>query len=680
VRKISLLTLLLILIVSLGVTAEEGKILKPEDTDKFTYVGSPEVSPDGKWILYSISKYCEEKETRVSNLFLRPMAGGEPMRLTGGYGGESGYTWHPGSEKVAFSARRNGKSSQIYVININGGEAMEVTTIETGASSPQWSPDGKKISFYSSVGSKYSDEEKEFFGDVRYAKHLRYYHLGPGWDDGSRRRIFVVDLETGETKQLTDGACADEGDHSMVWSPDSKEIAFVSNREKEWWNTIDTNIFIVSLETGEIRQFNDNPGPDHSPNYSPDGKWLAWRASYEYNYESENYKVVVAPAAGGDFKALTEKLDRNINWFDWNNASSRIYFTAASHGSRNLQYVDVAEPEVFVDVTTGVNSLRGINILDEKTFVFSNSNGEMPSEIFKMKDGEMHQLTSDASESWEPYDISPTKEIWITNSDGIKVQGWLIKPVGYKDGDTYPLILQIHGGPHGMYGPRLSTTYQMYAQNGFGVLYTNPRGSEGYGEEFKAVIQEDWNTAPFTDIMEFVDYVIANEGADPDKLGVTGGSYGGYLTNYVIGNTDRFSAAISVAGLSNMVSFYGTTDEQFFPEKEMKGSPWENRDAYIFNSPLWHAEKFTTPTMVVHGEDDWRVRPEQGRQLFTALQKMGVPSVYVEFPGEQHGVRGFKHRITLSKLTMDWWKHWLMGEDQGMATYLTPTKFEYQGK
>jgi dipeptidyl aminopeptidase/acylaminoacyl peptidase len=217
----------------------------------------------------------------------------------------------------------------------------------------------------------------------------------------------------------------------------------------------------------------------------------------------------------------------------------------------------------------------------------------------------------------------------------------------------------------------------MYAQRGYAVLYTNPRGSDGYGQDFADVIKEDWHTHPTIDLMAFVDHAIDMGVADPDRLGVTGGSYGGYMTNWLIGATDRFKAAVSVAGLSNMVSFYGSTDEQFFVEHEMAGPPWLNKEKYLDNSPLWQAENFVSPTMVIHGSNDWRVRPEQGRQLFVALQKMGVPSVWVEFPNEQHGVRSTTHRELYYRLKLDWFGHWLKGEDPGLATYITPKKYQH---
>ncbi|HSQ34452.1 MAG TPA: prolyl oligopeptidase family serine peptidase, partial [Candidatus Binatia bacterium] len=259
--------------------------------------------------------------------------------------------------------------------------------------------------------------------------------------------------------------------------------------------------------------------------------------------------------------------------------------------------------------------------------------------------------------------------------DGSRVQGWLIPQVVDQNGWKAPQQHSIHGGAHGMSAPIFRFDFQLYAHRGFAVLYTNPRGSDGYGQKFKDVTFEDWGTRPMADLMMFVDHVVNQGVADPAKLAVTGGSYGGFMTNWLITHSDRFAAAVSVAGLYNMTSFWGTTDEQFFAEKEMAGLPWQKPDVYLRNSPIWNSGRLKTPTMVIHGNDDWRVRPEQGEQLFSALQKMGVPSVYVNFPGEQHGIRGKANRTLYNRLLLEWLEHWLLGKEVTLATYLRPVPY-----
>jgi dipeptidyl aminopeptidase/acylaminoacyl peptidase len=657
--------------------AQELQKMQPEDLLREVSVGTPEVSPDGHWVAYRVSSYCMESEKRVGDIYVIPFAGGKPLRLTSHAGVEGDYAWSPDSRQLAFSAKRgDSKKSQIYVIDISRGEARRLTDIESGASDPLWSPDGKSIAFSSSVGDLYNEEEKEAFGDVRYVKHPRYFHLGRGWDTGKRRRIFVVSVDDGgEAKQLSDGPCADEGDHSFVWSPDSTTIAYVSNRSSEWWNSIDTNIYTVDVESEEIRQVTSNPGPDHSPVFSPDGKWLAYRASYEYNYESEAYKIHVVPSGGGQPTVLSDRLDRNVRSIAWGPQSRRIYFTASDQGRRNLQYVELDQPNSFVKVTDGWEQVSSFRVVDNQRFVIHASTDVTPREVYTLVQGKLTQLTREASQPWQEFAISPSQEIWVRGDDHPPLQGWLILPTDHQPGSPCPLILSIHGGPHGMYSPSFRSSYQLLANHGYAVLYTNPRGSDGYGQAFTDSIHEDWHTAPFADLMRFVDHLVDTGVADPERLGVTGGSYGGYMTNWVIGHTDRFAAAISSAGLSNMVSFFGTTDEQFFAEKEMAGVPWRNRETYLDNSPLWAADSVSTPTMFIHGDNDWRVRPEQGEQLFVALQKVGVPSVYVNFPDEQHGIRQPKHQLLRYQLMMEWFDHWLLDKPVKLATYIKPRAY-----
>ncbi len=666
-KRVFLITASVFLVIAPLLQADESSLLQPAD--------EPAVSPDGKWVAYSVSRYCPDLEKKVGDIFLVPFAGGEPRQLTNNPGVETGYGWSPDSATVVFSAKRGeDEKSQIYAIRIDGGEAKKITDIESSASNPLWSPDGKMIAFTSSVGQLYTEVQREAFGDVRYVTHPRFYHLGRGWDDGSRKRIFVIPSDGGEARQLTDGECADGGDHSMAWSPDSKEIAYVSNRSSEWWNTIDTNIYVAEVASGTNRQLTTNPGPDHTPVFSPDGRWIAHRASHEYNYESENYKIHIVPPIGGKARVLAAEFDRGVRSIAWGPSSDRVYFTASSDGARDLQWVGIEEPDALHSVTDG-EIISKFQVVDDRTFVFSAATDIRPAEIFSLIDGSARRLTNEASQFWDDHLVSPSQEIWIDTADGDRVQGWLIRPVGYIEGTRVPMILSIHGGPHGMSTPSFRFAFQLWANHGYAVLFTNPRGSDGYGQAFADAIHGDWHTAPFADLMAFVDHVIETGVADSKALGVTGGSYGGYMTNWIIGHTDRFAAAVSHAGLSNMVSFFGTTDEQFFAEKEMGGVPWESREMHLSNSPLWAAESFSTPTMLLHGNDDWRVRPEQGVQLFHALQKEGVPSVFVNFPGEQHGIKEPDHRVVRSRLTLEWFDHWLKGEPVALATYIEPRAY-----
>jgi dipeptidyl aminopeptidase/acylaminoacyl peptidase len=447
----------------------------------------------------------------------------------------------------------------------------------------------------------------------------------------------------------------------MAWAPDGREIAFVSNRDEQWWNTIDTNIYTVSVPGCEMKRITGNPGPDHSPAYSPDGSKIAWRSIFTYNYESENYKVVVAGRGGEDPKTLTAALDRSVRSFRWSPDGEKIHFLFGTNGVHHVRSVPV-EGGAFEDVMTGRHVISGFEVApDGKTFVVRMGDDTHQPELHAFA-GRFTRLTRLNDGIMDRFFVQPVEEIWFKSPDGSDVQGWVIRPVGFEEGKKYPLILSIHGGPHGMSTIGFREYFQVLAARGYAVLYTNPRASLGYGEKFSRDIWEDWGGRCYEDLMAGVDRVLKMGFVDEKKMGVTGGSFGGYMTNWIVGQTDRFAAAVTVSGLSNLVSFFGTTDEQFFPECEFKGAPWENEEVYLKHSPIWYAKNFKTPTMIIHGQYDFRVRTEQAEQMFTALQKAGVQSVYVWFPDEGHGIRKPAHRKLYYKVILDWFDHHLKGK------------------
>lgn len=407
-----------------GTAGPEQKLFQPEDHLRQVSIGAPQVSPDGKWILYSLSGYCSENKKDYSDLYLLATTGGKPRRLTHSPSAERGYTWSPDGSQIAFAAKREGDSqSQIYILPLHGGEARRLTDVHEGAHGPLWSPDGKTMAFYSSVGELYSPEQQEAFGQVRYAMHPRYHHLGRGWDSGKRQRIFTIELAGGEARQLSDGPCSDEGDHSMTWHPNSRALAFVSNRSPEWWNTIDTDIYQVDLDSTETRRLTVNTGPDHSPAYSPDGRWLAYRSSYEYNYESENYKLHLRPAAGGETRALTSVIDRNVRTFAWAADSRGIYFSTQSEGESNIHYLSLNRPDRIVEITRGRNNLYGWQQAGKGRFVTLAAADTRPPELYLVDQGRFKRLTISAEAPFKDYPRLPSEEIWLTAPDGTRVQG-----------------------------------------------------------------------------------------------------------------------------------------------------------------------------------------------------------------------------------------------------------------
>lgn len=663
-ERIFLYVSILLMINAVLLVADQKRAVNVDDMHRFTDVESPVISPDGKKVAFSIDYYSWEKKKKFGDIYVMDIDGKNQRKLTAHPAVESGISWSPDSSRIAFSAKRDSKKSQIYIIHIDGGEAEQLTTISTGASSPLWSPDGKWIAFYSAVGQMYPDEFENELGDVRFITHLRYYHLR-SWDNGKRKRIYVVPARGGIAPiRLTHGECADEGDHSMTWAPDCKEIAFVSNRDPQWWNSIDTNIYTVSVPEGKITRVTTNRGPDHSPAYSPDGKYIAFRSIFTYNYESENYKVVVRRRGGpnnGDGSALTTALDQTVRDFKWSPDSKTIFFRYAYHGLYNIKSVP-ASGGSFKDVMTGRFVISDWDVAkDGKTFVVTKGDDLSEMELYSYR-RKWKKLTGFNDDVMAQFHTMPVEELWVQSENEYKIQTWIIKPVGFEAGKKYPMVLSIHGGPHGMYTISYRFYFQLLAANGYIVVYSNPRASLGYGETFSRQVWQEWGGLGYRDLMRVTDAVLKKGYIDEKRMGVTGGSYGGYMTNWIVGQTDRFAAAITVAGLSNLTSFYGTTDEQFFPEAEFKGTPYDQKELYIKHSPIWYAKSFKTPTMVIHGQYDFRVRLEQAEQMFTALQKQNVPSVYVYFPDEGHGVRKPVHRKLYYRMILDWFDHFLKGK------------------
>jgi dipeptidyl aminopeptidase/acylaminoacyl peptidase len=663
-QKLRIVVLALFLFTGIfALTGAEKRTVTFDDMHGFKKFDPVVISPDGKKIAYAVNYYCPKEKEKFSDIYIMNIDGTNKKKLTSQPEIGSNLSWNPDCSKLVFSTeRKKDKKEQVYIINIKNSKIKRLTRLKNGAKDPLWSPDGKWIAFYSSVGRLYSKEFKKELGGARFITHLRYYHV-KNWDDGKRKRIFILPVNGSKKPvQLTEGECADEGDRDMAWSPDSKEIAFVSNRSRDWWNNINTDIYRVSVPGGEITKITRNQGPDHSPAYSPDGRCIAFRSIFTYNYESEHYKVVVANRESKKKGTpLTANIDRNVRRFRWSPDSKTIYFSIDTEGTHHVKAVPVAGGK-FRDVITGRQVISDWKIApDGKTFILNKFDDTNEADLFAY-DGKWKRLTAVNDKVMKQFYVQPVEEIWAESTDGAKIHGWIIKPVGFEEGKKYPMILSIHGGPHGMSTIGYRFYYQLFAANGFVVVYSNPRASLGYGEQFSRRIWQDWGGICYDDLMSVVDEALKKGYVDDKKMGVMGGSFGGYMTNWIIGHTNRFAAAITVAGLSNLTSFYGTTDEQFFTEAEFKGTPWEKKELYLKHSPIWYAANFKTPTMVIHGQYDYRVRTEQAEQIFTALQKQGVPSVYAWFPNEGHGVRKPIQRKLYYKLLVDWFGHFLCGK------------------
>ena len=629
------------------------------DFYKIKFARTPQISPDGKWVLFVINQMDSTSNSNQNQIWLAPTEGGAQEQLTFSGTSNRSPVWSPDGKVIAYVSNATG-SSQIWLMNMQTKEIQQVTDLPAGAWSPVWSPDGKKIAFLSET--KFEGRNPGGLYDIKIYTHLRYrwWYDDNRYDEGWRSHIFMVDLATKVIQQVTDG---DWFDDEICFSPDGKYIAFVSNRTADRENNIDTDIWLAPVAGGAIEKVFENTGPDYSPAFSPNGRYLAWRSTFRYNYESDNYDILVKDLKNGEVTNLTETFDRVIYDLNWQPNNKDITFLAGDQGNFNLYSVSLSKKKIE-PLVEGRHRIRQWDIsADGRTIVFARSQVDLPDEIYTILLGKktMKRISYCNEDLLKEVQLQDAVTINFVGDKGTLIQGWYMTPPDFNPTQKYPLVLNIHGGPQLMYSNQFDVEFQLTAANGYVVFYTNPRGSFGYGQQFTDEINKDYGGICYRDIMAGVDSMIALGFIDENRLGVTGLSFGGWMTAWIIGHTDRFKAAIPVAPFVNMFSFYGTTDEQFFPEWDFGGQPYtpEVRAIYEQNSPLNWAANFKTPTLILHGEADWRCHISEGEQLFIALKKMGVPAMMARFPNEPHVFEQPHHIEAALRMKLDWWREYL---------------------
>jgi dipeptidyl aminopeptidase/acylaminoacyl peptidase len=615
----------------------------------------PQVSPDGTTVAFVVSTPDVEKNRNETDIWLVPLGGGEPKRLTAGEGADYHPRWSPDGERIVFVSTRGG-SSQVWSISVSGGEAVQITDISTGAHDPIWSPDGKRIAFYSfvdpscetdSCNAAVEAELEENPVKAKVIDHLLYRHWN-SWKDGKRNHLFLVDAGgDGEARDLTAGLDADfppfpwGGSHDYAFSPDGREICCVSrNAEIEAIST-NTDIFAIDLETGARRQVTTNEAADESPVYSPDGRYLAYRMQAVPGFEADRWRLVLLDRASGERRVVTEDFDRWVLDYCWSPDAGKIYFTAGDNGHHGLFALEVEKGRIKKLLGKGNNGSLRITP-DGRRIVFERRSFDYPHSIWSIKTNgdDLARLSRFNGEALSAIEMNPAGEVRYGGAEGAEIQAFLIKPPGFDPGKVYPAIMMIHGGPQSAFIDHWYTNWNMqaFAAAGYVIFIPNFHGSDGFGQEFVNSISGDWGGRCYEDIMKGLDYLAALPYVDANRIGAAGASYGGYMVNWIAGHTGRFKALVSMAGAFNLVSKYGVTEELWFPEWEFDGTPYDNLEGYERWSPHRFASNFETPTLVVHGELDFRVPVGEGLQMFTALQRQGVPSKLLYFPDEGHWV------------------------------------------
>jgi dipeptidyl aminopeptidase/acylaminoacyl peptidase len=629
-----------------------------DDLIKLQRVSEPQISPDGKWVAYTTAVPDLEANRNASNIWLVATSGGEAIQLTQS-GKDSSPLWSPDGKTIAFVSGRSG-DSQVYLLSMEGGEPHPLTKLSTGADLAKWSPDGKMIAFTSGVYpeckddecNKRKDEEKEKNKVKAHVAEALLYRHWTHWNEGKRSHLFVVAADgNGTAKDLTEGANYDVppdergGPEDINFSPDSKEICFTAVTDKVEAISTNGDLFVVSANGGASKRITTQPGFDGNPVYSPDGKYIAYHAQLTGGYESDRWRVMLYDRAAGKNENLTEmSFDRSAANLAWSPDSKAIYFGAENETLEPIYEMAPragATPKKLIDGFNGAVSISA----DGKTFVFARTSLTMPAEVFAAaSDGTgLRQLTHQNDAALAKIEMNAPEKFWFEGAEATRVQAMLIKPPKFEAGKKYPLLVLLHGGPQTMWGDSWGYRWnaQVFSGAGYVTLMINRRGSTGYGQKFTDEITNDWGGKAYVDVMRGVDAALAKYSfIDGTKMAAAGGSYGGYMADWIATHTDRFKAIVSHAGIWDKNSMYAT-EELWFEEHDMQGMPWSAPENYKRWAPMTYATalgKYKTPTLIVAGERDYRVPYTQSLEFFSALQRQGVPSRLVVFPDEGHWV------------------------------------------
>ncbi len=707
------LAFLLVLLLSLPAFSQAKHPFTFEDMMKLKRVGEPVPSPDGKWVLFSAVDVDLAANKKTPHIWIVPLnsgatsvgAGDSPAQreriLIPDQDGDRP-RWAPDGKRFAFLSTKEG-GSQIWIAEFDGAAGAvtavhKLTSITTEAGGELWSPDGKNILFTSDVYPECADEAcnarklketEESKVKALIFDRLLYRHWN-AYKRGMRTHILVTPANGGAARDLTPGdydapPFSLGGQDDYAFSPDGQEICYTSNHDKIEATSTNNDLWIVPVTGGAAKNITaDNPASDSTPLYSPDGKYIAYRAQQRPGYESDRFRLVLYDRKTGEKKNLPESFDRWVGTIAWSADSARIYFTAEDAGAAPIYAVNIAIGFV-AKVARGFDDDLSVTS-DGRNLVFSRMTLQSPSEIFvapinkltgvgerderSRKTGapedaeEFHnetQLTNVNHGVLSGASTSPLEPFWFEGAKGDKVEGFLVKPPNFDASKKYPVKFLIHGGPQGAWGDDWSYRWnpELFAANGYVVVMINFHGSTGYGQKFIDAINGDWGGAPFEDLMKGLDYAEKTYPfIDKDRECALGASFGGYMANWVLGHTDRFKCIVSHDGTFNNESDYGTTEELWFNEWEFKGTPWTNRELYRKWSPHLFATNFKTPTLVVHGQLDYRLDVSEGFQLFTTLQRLGVPSKMLYFPDEGHWVLKPQNSQLWWKTVTDWVDQW----------------------
>lgn len=667
-------------IFSLPTFAAEKRAITVEDMWAMKRVGGNVLSPDGKWLAFTVSEYCMDTNGSNTDIYLIATKDGSVKKLTTSPDYDGAPAWRPDSRALAFISTREG-TPQIYLLELSGGEAQKISAVPTGVNSFRWSPDGNYFLFTSSVypeakdcneSAQWDKEKTESKVKAQILDKLFYRHWNH-WRYGKYSHLFLMSAAGEIIRDVTPGAYdtppADLGSgHDFSFSPDGKEIAFVRNEDPVVATSTNNDIFTVAAKGGQIKKLTPNPANDNEPVYSPDGKYIAYHAMARAGFEADQYDLILYNRQTGERKNLTEGFDLDVDEILWAPKGNKIYFNSEKQGRVPVFSIDIKKGTIKEIVTDHINNNLSVSP-DGKTLYFRRQAANLPYEIFAfdLKKKKTRQLTFTNRKLLDQLAMHPVEDFWFDSFDGKKVHGLMVKPPFFDSSKKYPLIFLIHGGPQGMWSDDFHYRWnsQLFASPGYVAVMVNFRGSKGYGQWFCDQVSRDWGGGPYQDLMKGLEYVLDNfPFIDTNKIAAAGASYGGFMIDWIAGQANtspanKFKCLVSHDGVFDQYSMYGATEELWFPEWEFGGTPYLHPELYDKWSPSRYAKNFKIPTLVIHSENDFRVPIGQGMQMFTALQRMGVPSKLLYFPDEDHFVTKPQNARLWWKTVLGWIDEWI---------------------
>ncbi|MBP1634895.1 MAG: peptidase prolyl oligopeptidase active site domain protein [Acidobacteria bacterium] len=675
-------------VAAMPAAAQELPRFTVEEMLKLDRVSDPQLSPDARHVAYVVTAVSLERNARDGDIWMVPVQGGKPVAIARSEKSDDTPRWSPDGRTLAFVSTRDG-SSQVWLVAMGpagpAGEPRKLTALATEASGVAWSPDGKWILFASDVypecGTLACNEQKLKESEARKSRArvidgLMFRHW-TSWKEGRFSHLFLVPADgSAAPRDVTPGR-ADVPPFSLggpadyAFSPDSRELAFVRKTDKVEATSTNSDLFLLDLTdpNAEARKITANPAADGGPAYSPDGRFIAYRAQRRAGFEADRWQLTLYDRKAGEHRSATAGWDRSPDGYVWAPDSEAIFLTAENGGRSEVFRLDLGGGDPRPVVTGGTSGDLQIS-RDGRTIVYSRNTLTFPSELFALdlgaagqQAGSARQLTH-ANPGLAAFKLRDGESVRYTGAGGAEIQAWIVKPPGFQEGRKYPLLYLVHGGPQGAWhdGWTFRWNAQVFAAAGYVVMMPNPRGSTGFGQTFVDEISGDWGGKVYDDLMRGVDFAEALPYVEKGRAGAAGASFGGYMMNWFLGHTTRFKAIVTHAGVYNLTSMWGVTEELWFPEWDIQGTPWTNPEGYTTFSPHTYAKGFQTPTLVTHGEIDFRVPIGEALQLFTTLQRLEVPSRLVSFPDEGHWINKPANSALWYREFIAWMDRWVKND------------------